>query len=409
MLSKRTIILAIVTVLAGLVQSAFAVKVDDKFTIYAVPNGEDTQGGKKVLADGGYYEFTVKVADAYKNDWELVEESITWSGPTGFAGPKGCSLAIWCSPNNGQSYTISATGRLRRNPPVEGLGDPVSFDAKSAGAIDKPIMFWSAPTQDKVVSVGTASQTTIRVEYYAKTSGEAFEYSGHDDLIAISYRLKALEGEVAGSKVNFGDPDDLTLTGGPVPSGSKSDQAIIHTTPQARGAIYCSKADLFFTKTGARLFPRPNNGEGATIEDSKRIYVVQCRFIAFARKPGLGHGWWKLTLSPSSATVLLTSAQIRWLNKETGYYSLHHTPTGPGAVEIGPQGAADGMHFWNISLTQLKNALNYAAALDASPGHYSVTSHNCVVEVRATASAAGVTSIPAFIDPDSLSDWLNQQ
>ena len=239
------------------------INVDESFSIYAKPNQPDTQGGKKVLADGGYYQFTLQVHADFAAEWQLVTETIRWTGPdSGFNGPDGSATATWQSPNDGNTYTVRATGKLRRNKAGAGTGDPVTFDANSEGTIYSPIIFWTGSTADVYIPERTQKDVDFSVEFWAKHG---------EDQEAIGSGGMTLRYDIVGGDLG-GDGCAAQFEGGGISHehqnvGPTSDGVVVTVTDQTTGGDqYCLSAQLFLGGTvNATIQPESN---------SKTIFVV---------------------------------------------------------------------------------------------------------------------------------------
>lgn len=265
----------LVVLLAVTVSPAWAIKVKEDHVLLAKPLPALTIEGKTVLADGGYYTFEVAIQPDFEEDWEVVTDTIKWTGPPGLSGTDGSTTASWQSPNNGNTYTVTAEGKLKRRQEAQAQepGDLTDFDSKCKGDIYEPIMYWTQPTADSYVPEGSSTQVTVRVEHYVRETGEGFEW--HDpfeDAVAINFKLKSSAGDVSEQKAHF--DGGFLSTGGPIPSGCTSGGAVYTVTDQALGGEdYSVSAELLFCKTGFKLRPKTQQGLGQ-VEDSKKVVVA---------------------------------------------------------------------------------------------------------------------------------------
>jgi hypothetical protein len=216
--------------------------------------------------------------------------------------------------------------------------------------------------------------------------------------------------------VDWADSGVVTVTATPNPNippndlpscwnmwGGTEVSRTVHTVPKSAPGFYTIIASA------------------GTSAKTQVVVVVKCQFWAYAREGtgccslsgDMGHGWWKLSLEPSGAKVLVGGDPIygpqAFVNRELGWGCRDCVANGvcmdTGYPMLDGDNTAYGpftdSHHWLVTFLQLKSAAIFSAAQEgpSGPTYYYCgvggSAYNCVTVARSAGEPAGVV-IPSF-------------
>jgi len=201
---------------------SFAIPAENDYNVYAKKGQTDVHEFADVLANGGFYRFhLVSGTPGWKVDPDSVQWSCTGGGILSVASDK--VNASYQTPNDGTTYTVTATGKLVPEQSGAGGGqDDTSFTAQAKGQIYKPYVRWINPAD--VVHLEEGRDHTVDLKAFVKAYPVQ---AGQDEEgicnVTITRDWTTSGGD--GSKAHFGGGATQTQTSG--------DDCTLYVTPTA--------------------------------------------------------------------------------------------------------------------------------------------------------------------------------